>query len=63
MLDLDRPKTETHHLSLPVDEDDVLVRCLHVFAVSPRLAPLCVIHGPNLVNLGQEQIIVVILKP
>ena len=52
----------TVHLSLPVYEDDVLVYCLLVFAASPRHAPLHVIHGPNLVNLGQYQIVFLILK-
>ena len=52
----------TVHLSLSVDEDDVLVHRLLLFAASPRHAPLHVINGPNLVNLGQNQIEFLILK-
>ena len=52
----------TLHLSLSVDEDDVLVNRLLVFTAFPRHAPLHVIHGPNLVNLGQYQIVFLILK-
>ena len=52
----------TVHLSLSVDEDDVLVHRLLLFAASPRHAPLHVIHGPNLANLGQYQTVFLILK-
>ena len=52
----------TVHLSLSVDEDDVLVNRLLVFTAFPRHAPLHVIHRPDLANLGQYQIVFLILK-
>ena len=52
----------TVHLSLPVYEDDVLIYGLLVFAASPSYAPLHVIHGPDLTNLGQNQIVFLILE-